>query len=121
MPEKDFADGTYETEIIPVDIRFNISPFKAKNWNPFFYAGAGVIHYQVNEQPTSVSRYAVEDEGTSGILSFGAGGQFPLSDVVLFELNLGITYSHTENLNFYDKHESSGDAYISLGAGLTFG
>jgi outer membrane protein OmpA-like peptidoglycan-associated protein len=118
---KDFVEDKYETEIIPVDLRLVFSPFNARNWNPFFYGGMGLVSYKVKDFPASVSKYSVEDEDVSGTLSLGVGGQFPLSDVVLLEVNLGATYAQTENLNYYDKHESAGDAYVHLGLGLTFG
>jgi outer membrane protein OmpA-like peptidoglycan-associated protein len=118
---KDFVDAKYETEIIPVELRFVLSPFKAKSWNPFFYVGTGAIRHKVKEKPVSTNLFSVEEDGWNGLFSAGVGGQFSLSDVVLFELNLGAVYAHTEDLNFYDKHPSAGDAYIHLGVGLSFG
>jgi outer membrane protein OmpA-like peptidoglycan-associated protein len=118
---KDFNDGKYETDIIPVELRFDVSPFRIKSWNPFLYFGLGYINYEVKVKPATVSKYPVDDSGTNGLISLGVGGQFPLSDVVLFELNLGVTYANTENLNYYNKFNSADDAYFNLGLGLTFG
>ncbi len=118
---KDFSKAKYETEIIPVEIRFVMNPFKMKSWNPYFYAGGGGIKYKVKEKPVSANEHPVNDDDWNGIFSVGTGAQFALSDVVLLELNLGIGYSFTENLNYYDKHVSATDSYLNLGAGLTFG
>ena len=118
---KDFLDAKYKTEIIPVELRLNVHPFNTNNWDPFFYAGIGLIHYQVKDKPLSVSLYPVKADGWNGLITAGFVGKFPLSDVVSLELNLGAGYAQTENLNYYNKIESAGDAYVNLGLGLTFG
>jgi outer membrane protein OmpA-like peptidoglycan-associated protein len=118
---KDFLDAKYETEIIPVEIRFNAFPFEMQNWNPYLYAGGGSIKYTVKEKPLASNVYPVDEDDWAGIFSAGIGAQFALSDIVMLELVLGIGYSYTENLNYYDKHVSASDAYFNFGAGLTFG
>jgi outer membrane protein OmpA-like peptidoglycan-associated protein len=94
-----------------------------KSWNPYIYAGGGGIKYAVKEKPLSVNEYTatLKDNGWDGIFSVGAGAQFELSDVVMLELVLGLGYSFTEDLNYFDKHVSASDAYLNFGAGLTFG
>jgi opacity protein-like surface antigen len=117
----DLTDTKYETEIIPVEIRFNAFPFNLEGWNPYIYAGGGGIKYKVKEKPLTSNEYPVDDEDWAGMFSVGTGAQFALSDVVMLELVLGIGYTYTENLNYYDKHVSAGDAYFSFGAGFAFG
>ena len=118
---KDFVDVKYETEIIPVEVRFIAYPFHLTGWNPFLYGGGGALKYKVKEKPKSSNPFPVKEDDWDGIFSAGIGSQFALSDAVMFELSLGIGYSFTENLNYYDKHVSASDAFINLGAGLTFG
>jgi len=118
---KDFLDVKYETEIIPVEIRFIAYPFDQSGWNPFIYAGGGGLKYKVKDKPLSKNEFPVDEDDWVGIFSTGTGAQFALSDVVMFELALGIGYSFTENLNYYDKHVSASDAFFHLGAGFTFG
>src|SRR3972149_50510 len=118
---KDLVDVKYETEIYPVDLRFVVSPFKMDSWNPYFYVGGGAIRYIVKEKPRSVSRYPVEDNGWTAYYPVGIGSQFRLGDNLLFEVNLGAGYALTEDLNYYDKQNSAGDAYASLGIGFTIG
>src|SRR5690606_26755506 len=120
---KDFVEEKYETEIIPVEVRLNVFPFYMKSWNPYFYAGGGGIKYNVKQTPVSSNVFTetLDKNDWAGIFSVGAGSQFSLSDMVLLELVLGIGYTYTENLNYYDKHVSAGDAYLHLGIGLTFG
>ncbi|OGU27939.1 MAG: hypothetical protein A2057_01310 [Ignavibacteria bacterium GWA2_35_9] len=118
---KDLVDVKYETEIYPVDLRFVVSPFKMDSWNPYFYVGGGAIRYIVKQKPASVSKYPVEDNGWTGYYPVGIGSQFRLGDNLLFEINLGAGYALTEDLNYYDKQSSAGDAYASLGIGFTIG
>jgi outer membrane protein OmpA-like peptidoglycan-associated protein len=118
---KDYVEEKYETEIVPVELRFLWHPFNMTSWNPYFWAGGGAIKYVVKEKPLSQNLYPVKENGWNGLLSAGAGAQFSLSDNILFELNLGAGYAQTENLNYYVKRASAYDAYINLGLGLTFG
>jgi outer membrane protein OmpA-like peptidoglycan-associated protein len=118
---KDFIEAKYETEIIPVEIRFVVSPFHMKSWNPYIWAGGGAIRYIVKEKPLSTNVYPVKERDWDGIFSIGTGAQFLLSGSTMFEMNLGIGYSFTESLNYFNKRSSAYDAYIHLGVGLTFG
>src|SRR5690606_21904424 len=56
---QDYSGMKYESEIIPLDLRFVVSPWHIDTWNPFFYAGAGAIKYKVKEKPASISLYEV--------------------------------------------------------------
>lgn len=117
---KDYADSKYETNIMPIDLRFVVSPWQKDNWNPFFYAGFGAMKYEVKTFPSSRSAYPVEAKDWTTMYPIGVGGQFGLSENILFEVTLGFTYTLTENLNYYNKPNSGNDGYFSLGLGLTF-
>jgi outer membrane protein OmpA-like peptidoglycan-associated protein len=118
---KDLLDVKYETEIYPVDFRFVVSPFKSDSWNPYFYVGAGALRYLVKQKPRSLGRYSVEDNDWVAYYPVGIGAQFRLSDNLMFETNLGVGYSLSENLEYYSKPNSANDAYINLGIGFTLG
>jgi outer membrane protein OmpA-like peptidoglycan-associated protein len=118
---KDYVDGKYETEIIPIDFRFVVNPFDMESWNPYFYIGAGSMRYVVKEEPLSVSKYPVEREGWEVFYPLGFGSQFRITDNVMLEATLGMAFTITENLNYFNKFNSWEDAYLNLGVGLTFG
>jgi len=118
---KDYVEEKYETEIIPIDFRFVVSPFDMESWNPFLYIGAGSMRYVVKQEPASVSKYPVEREGWEVFYPMGLGSQFRISDNIMFEAQLGMAFTNTENLNYFNKFNSWEDAYLNLGIGLTFG
>jgi len=109
--------GEYSTSIIPIDIRFLISPFNFEDWNPYIYAGFGVLNYNVGIQPNVVSPLPVKADGWTGTIPVGIGAEIKVSEVVLLDLNVGANYTLTENLNYY-KIVDFNDAYFSLGAGI---
>ena len=54
----DFKNAEYKTEIIPFDLRLILSPFNIKVFNPYGYAGIGVMKYKVKTFPvSSFSKY----------------------------------------------------------------
>jgi outer membrane protein OmpA-like peptidoglycan-associated protein len=118
---KDLVKAKYKTEIYPFDLRFVLSPFKLDSWNPYFYVGGGALRYLVKEKPQTVSNYKVDDNGWIGYYPLGVGGQFRLSDNLMFEINVGVGYSLTENLDYYNKPNSANDAFVNLGIGFTIG
>ena len=118
---KDLVKAKYKTEIYPFDLRLVVSPFKMDSWNPYFYVGGGALRYLVKEKPQSVSRYEVNDNGWVAYYPLGIGSQFRLSDNLMFEVNVGVGYSLTENLDYYNKPNSADDAFANLGIGFTIG
>ncbi len=120
----DFKSDEYNTDLIPIDLRFVLSPFKTESWNPFFYFGFGALHYSVQNLPLAYQFQTppveVKKDGWTGVIPAGIGAQFALSQTVLMEISGGISYSLTENLNYYKVNETPNDAYFTLGVGLTF-
>lgn len=111
--------ATYNTTIIPIDARLLYTPWELENWNPYFYAGIGLLGYNVTQKPLAVSPLAVNDNGWTGGIPFGVGTEVKLSDEVALDLNVGYTYSFTDNLNYYSI-KGINDGYIHLGIGVTF-
>ena len=107
----------YSTSIIPIDARFLITPWNFEDWNPYVYAGFGILNYNVGIKPNAVSPLPVNEEGWTGTIPFGLGTEIKISEVVLLDLNVGVNYTLTENLNYY-KISDFNDAYFSLGAGI---
>jgi outer membrane protein OmpA-like peptidoglycan-associated protein len=105
----------YKTQIIPVEYRFVISPFKAVSVNPYLYVGGGVLHYTVEEKPTAPT--SEKFSGWSAIVPAGIGVQTQILDGLLFELSGGYSYVFNKNLNAIV--ETKEDAYATAVAGLT--
>ncbi|MBK8550483.1 MAG: OmpA family protein [Ignavibacteria bacterium] len=122
-PANSPGDHDVSTDIIPIDVRLRISPWAktAKNWNPYFYIGGGVMSYNVKNVPadTSISAFDVKESGWAGILPLGIGTEVKLSDNVLLDINGGVTYTTTDLLNNFVITDFN-DASANLGIGITF-
>ena len=110
----------YETSVSPIDARILYTPFDLDGWNPYFYAGFGLLNYNVTKKPAAVSIGAVEDNGWTGVIPVGIGTEIRLSDEVALDVSVGYNYSLTENLNFYKIPNTTNDGYINLGLGISF-
>ncbi len=110
----------YETSIIPIEARLLYTPFDLEDWNPYFYAGIGLLNYDVTKKPLAVSPAAVSANGWTGVIPIGVGTEIKLSDEIALDVSLGYNYSLTENLNYYKIPSTTNDGYISLGLGLSF-
>jgi len=109
------GSSDYKTQIIPIEYRLVVSPFKAEKVNPFLYAGGAALHYTVEskpENPTSTKLKA----WTAGIPA-GIGVQALITDGILFEISGGYTYVFSQHLNGII--ETKKDAYATAVAGLT--
>lgn len=118
------SDPEVKTDIIPIDARLKFTPWAktAKNWNPYFYLGAGVMHFKVKSKPDSVvnPQYDNLEDGWAGIFPAGLGTEIRLSNSVLMDLNAGVTYTTTDLLNNFVIPDFK-DAGLNIGLGLIFG
>ena len=112
------AGTEYSTQIIPIDYRFVLSPFSFDSWNPYIYAGAGALHYDVETVP-GASTANTKLKGWTGVIPGGLGVQLKLDDRVSFDVNGGYNYTFAENLNGVKSGKK--DAYWNFLAGLTVG
>jgi len=111
--------GSYSTSIIPIDLRLIIAPVNAETWNPYLYAGAGIMNYSVGILPTNPSPENVANEGWVTIFPAGVGTEFVISDGLVLDLSAGVTYTVSDALNAF-KIGDMNDAYFNIGAGLIF-
>ena len=117
----DLDQGEYNTTIIPFDIRAKINPFDLKSWNPFFYAGAGVMHYISNNKPEGLACDFNKESGWSALFPVGIGSEFSISDNLLLELSLGGTLSTVYDLDgFRGRTEEIWDSYFNTSVGLLY-
>ena len=117
----DFDRTYYRTEIIPVDLRILYNFMGGGDvWNPYLYAGGGLLNYRVTRFPTSISPNPVDDKGLTGAIPAGLGMELSLGGNVALDLNVGAMYSFTDNLNYYKGGEAR-DATYNGGIGFIFG
>lgn len=111
--------GEYSTSIVPIEAKLLYAPWDLENWNPYIYAGFGLLNYSVGTKPGVVSKLKVDESGMTGVIPFGLGTEVKLSEELILDLNIGARYSLTDNLNYY-KIDVANDAYISVGAGIAY-
>jgi len=114
----DYNKSTYETSIIPIEARLLYTPFELENWNPYFYAGLGLVNYSVTKKPVSVSPLAVEADGWALGIPVGIGTEIKLSDEVALDLSVGYNWSTTDNYNYYSI-KGTNDGFINIGIGIS--
>ncbi|MDR3668488.1 MAG: OmpA family protein [Ignavibacteriaceae bacterium] len=110
----DYDQHYYKTSLVPIDFKllwmFSHTPVK-----PYLFAGLGGVYYKVKFKPTSVSPKSVDDQGIAGSLEGGIGIQLGPID-----LNAGVGYTSTDNLNFY-RDGAAFDAYYFVGVAVLLG
>ncbi len=124
----DFTNAEYKAELIPLDLKFILSPFNFKSFNPYGYAGIGVLHYNIKTLPKSVSPNITDLKVSewSPFTPIGGGLEIRLTDNFLLDLSGGYTFAFTDNLNYYNNLDvypgvsTTNDGYFDAGLGLTF-
>ena len=116
------TNGEYESTIIPIALRFRMSPFDLKGWNPYFYIGGGIMHYTVDTKPENGGGIATEPDGWVAIVPAGIGIEVALSERVLLDFGLGGAMSSTYDLDGYRTaaEQDLWDSYLNASLGLTF-
>src|SRR3989304_2290947 len=96
----DFDNSEYKTDIIPLDLRFILSPFNIKTINPYGYAGIGILRYKVKTFPKSESpnKTDLKDAGWSTFAPVGCGFEINLSDNLNLDLSSGYTDKDMDGL-----------------------
>lgn len=109
-----------KTDLVPFDARLRVSPIPGKNWNPYFYVGAGLTHYIVKELPSiNIPDYHEKANSWTGTIPIGIGTEVKMGKNVLLDLSAGAAYNFTDQLNNFvlGKWE---DAQGNIAIGLTF-
>jgi outer membrane protein OmpA-like peptidoglycan-associated protein len=110
------AGAEYSTEIVPIDYRFVLSPFSFTSWNPYVYAGAGALHYNVEQLPPTATPTA-KIKGWTGVIPAGVGMLFRVDDHTAFEMSAGYNYTLNDELNAVVTTKK--DAYWNFLLGMT--
>ncbi len=116
------SNGEYESTIIPITLRFRMSPFDMKGINPYFFIGAGIMNFSVDTYPTNLAGQPTEPDGWVGIFPAGIGLEIALGERVILDLGLGGAISSTYDLDGYRTNfeEDLWDSYYNASLGLTF-
>ncbi|MCK7517227.1 MAG: OmpA family protein [Ignavibacteriales bacterium] len=116
------TNGEYESTIIPISLRFRMSPFDMKGINPYFFIGAGIMNYSVDTKPANGGGIATEPDGWVGIFPAGIGMEIALGERVLLDFGLGGAMSTTYDLDGYRTaaEQDLWDSYLNASLGLTF-
>lgn len=119
--DPDISYGKYTTTIIPVNLRFRLSPWDNKKWNPYFYFGGGLMSYDLTTKPSGdLGGLPTNDAGWFGIIPLGIGAEFPVSDNLLFDFSIGGGFSTGFDLEGYRSgSDQIWDSYFNFGIGLT--
>jgi outer membrane protein OmpA-like peptidoglycan-associated protein/opacity protein-like surface antigen len=115
--------GEYETTIIPISLRFKVSPWDLKGWNPYFYVGGGVMNFSVDQPSDAISNpdQPIEKDGWTAVMPAGIGAEFALSERVWLDFALGGALSSTYFLDGYrGTEDETWDSYFNASLGLTF-
>lgn len=102
---------SYQTQIIPVDIRALWSFVATESWSPFLYAGLGASYFERRLDQGGATNSWMP------IVPVGAGIQIMLDENVYFELTGGFTYTFYDGL--FAAKEGSNDAVWGLLVGVT--
>lgn len=117
----DFDHHLWESSLIPIDLRFIVSPFHIDTFSPYVYAGAGILGWSILTSQTQ-SPVPVNDSGWDPIIPYGVGFEFALAENIILDLSGGYTFAFTDELNGYkhnDPGESYHDSYFDAGVGIT--
>ncbi len=110
----------YSTNLIPIDLRIRYAPLEEIRWQPYLYAGIGLLSYSVTSAPPNASPDA-KLSGTTEFLPLGIGLYHPLDKNFAVDCQVGVNPSLSDDLN--PVHDNRNDAYWSFRIGImyTFG
>ncbi|MBU1096560.1 MAG: OmpA family protein [Bacteroidetes bacterium] len=123
---KDYGDNDYKTSIIPVDLKLLVAPFNFSSWNPYIYAGAGVLYWNLETAPLNPPLSAGFKNGELEFIGeIGIGTEIALSSNWVLDLSYGFnvidedrTNGLATNLNNDFLHEY--DRYYNIGLGIAY-
>lgn len=120
----DPINDLWETNIIPADVRFLLSPFDSKIINPYGYAGVGFLKWTVNDKPLYLTPAPSDDSGFDLYVPLGFGFEIAVSNSLLIDINGGYNYVFSDDLNYYNNIDSkvggANDGFWNAGIGLVF-
>lgn len=121
----DTSKQNWWTYIIPLDLRFIVSPFKMDVWSPYIFGGVGMMYFNNDKKPSTLSPQPVKESGWTGIFPIGAGVEIGLSQSIILDFSGGYTFTLSDDLNGYNNKDvvntdKRNDGYYNIGITISF-
>jgi outer membrane protein OmpA-like peptidoglycan-associated protein len=88
----------YKTLLVPVDVRLLFSPLDNERWNPYAYAGIGMLYHKFEVSP-SFTLADTKRDAVTGVVPAGVGLQYMVDDNLSIEASGGYNQSFSKKLN----------------------
>ncbi|MBK7107210.1 MAG: OmpA family protein [Ignavibacteriae bacterium] len=111
-----YQNKKWETNLIPLDFRFNFSPFQSQIYSPYIFCGIGLLRWNVTNLP---SGEITKKSGWDILIPIGAGIEFCINSKLLIDLKGSYNFTSTDYLNNYDSKKNK-DGFYSFSFGFTF-
>jgi len=110
----------YSTHIVPIDLKVKFAPLDNPDWQPYLYAGFGLLGYSVNSSPQNVSSVA-NLSGTTTFLPIGIGLYHPIDKKWSIDIAVGDHPTFSDDLNPVHDGRNDGLWGFTIGITYTFG
>lgn len=100
--------SSYETNMIPLDIRLRYSPMKKQQWSPFLFGGLGITLFEVTRVPANRDPGA-DTSGGNLFVTGGVGLFHKFAPNWAFDLTLGASTTFEDDLN--PAHDGRSDGW----------
>jgi len=123
---KDFDGNPVKTVIMPADARLLISPINSNIWNPYLYAGVGLVYYTINTMPINPEPNASTNNNLETLVPVGGGVEFSIGKNWLIDVTGGYNVTFTDYLDGYKIPTSTNnptekyDNYWNAGMGIAY-
>lgn len=120
----DPTGDSYKTEILPIDLRLMLTPFKGDTWNPYIYAGVGGTWWWLVDRPSN-NPPQENWEDFSLLIPIGIGTEIVLGKNWIIDAVVGLNIimdDHPNGLhaNNKDLWYEDWDRYTTLGLGIAY-
>lgn len=121
---KDYDGNPVKTMIIPADVRLLISPVNSNSWNPYLYAGVGVVYYTINTMPINPVNTPTNNN-LEVLVPAGGGIEFSIGGNWLIDLTGGYNIAFSDFLDGYEVPSETDDPrnydnWWNAGIGLAY-
>ncbi|MCF6269973.1 MAG: OmpA family protein [Melioribacteraceae bacterium] len=106
---KDYGGNAVNASIIPADLRLLFSPIESDSWNPYLYAGAGMVYYSISDMPINPPPSTTIDNNTDFFVPAGVGAEFAIGDSWLIDASVGMNVAFTDIMNGYETPNAPSD------------
>ena len=107
----------YRTQLIPLDYRLLFWLNSSERINPYLYAGAGSLYYELKQVPRTI-RPDVPRNGWAPFVPLGVGAHIVVSDVAAFDVAGGLNYVLYDGLDGIKTGKNDAVFGITLGVVL---